>query len=337
MKLKDFYYDLPEALIASKPLKNRTDSRLLCLNKSNGTFDHKKFTDILDYLQPDDLLVFNNTRVIPARAYGYKDTGGKIEILLERITDKNTAQVMVKSSKTLKPDAKLLFQDCEAKVLDKKEQFYTLKFNTDVLHFFETHGHIPLPPYMQRASDEYDKERYQTVYAKHDGAVAAPTAGLHFDNLLLEKIKAKKIQCAFVTLHVGAGTFLPVRAENIQDHKMHSEYYVLPEETLEKIESTKACGGRVIAVGTTSVRTLESAFKENRLKACQGETDIFIYPGYQFKVVDALITNFHLPESSLVMLVSAFSSLSIIKNAYQSAIEEKYRFFSYGDAMFIYK
>ena len=334
MKTSDFKYDLPDELIAQFPLKERSNSRLLVVN--DQLLEDRCFKEIVDLLNPDDLLVFNNTQVIPARLFGKKSSGGKIEILIERLLDANTALAHIKASKAPKQGNLLILnEEFEAVVTDREGALFKLEFNQPLLEALDRFGHIPLPPYIVREDQESDFNRYQTVYGKVPGAVAAPTAGLHFDQKLLQAIKDKGIDTTEVTLHVGAGTFQPVRVDNILDHHMHSEYIEVTDETVEKIKACKQRGGRVIAVGTTSVRSLESAAKDAEISSFSGDTDIFIYPGYEFKVIDALITNFHLPESTLLMLVSALAGYETIKQAYQHAVNEKYRFFSYGDAMFI--
>lgn len=334
MKTSDFNYHLPDELIAQYPLENRSDSRLLHVMPDD--IADLNFRDILDLITDKDLLVFNNTEVIPARLYGQKSTGGKIELLIERIIDTKTALAHVKASKTPKPGAELIFEDkLKATVTERQGALFKLAFNQDLLPALHQYGHIPLPPYIDRADEASDTQRYQTLYGSVPGAVAAPTAGLHFDQALLEQIKNRGIDTAEVTLHVGAGTFQPVRVDDINDHHMHSEYIEVSADVVKKVEDCKARGGRVIAVGTTSVRSLESAAHNGVLEPYAGDTDIFIYPGYQFKVIDALITNFHLPESTLLMLVSALMGRETIMSAYQHAIDKKYRFFSYGDAMFI--
>lgn len=352
MKITDFDFELPESLIAKYPASQRSASRMLRLNSISGQVEHGQFTDIVDLLQPGDLLVFNNTRVIPARLYGQKETGGKIEILLERILSDDSALAHVKASKSPKAGATLKLEGgLKATVLGRQDALFHLQFDIEttndesdrpsqsLFELLEKHGHMPLPPYIDRPDEDADKERYQTVYNKKPGAVAAPTAGLHFDEQTLAKIAAKGVNTAFVTLHVGAGTFQPVRVDNIEDHHMHQEYAEVPPEVVEQIKQTKANGKRVIAVGTTSVRSLESAAhasKNNQLEAFFDDTDIFIYPGFKFKVVDCMLTNFHLPQSTLMMLISAFATREYVMDAYQQAIDEKYRFFSYGDAMFIH-
>ncbi len=336
MKTADFSYELPKELIARYPLSNRTESRLLCLDRKTGAIRHKIFKEIVEEINPADLLVFNNTKVIAARLHGQKQTGGQVEILVERILSDARALCMLKASKTPRVNSVLYFlNNVKALVLERKEQFYVLEFNQSILDILERQGEMPLPPYLERKDEELDKERYQTVYAKHKGAVAAPTAGLHFDEPLLNVLKVKGVKFAFVTLHVGAGTFLPVRTENILDHQMHSEFIEVSAEVCTAVENTKKQGGRVIAVGTTSVRSLETAAQSGQIKPYQGDTNIFIYPGFHFNCVDAMITNFHLPESTLLMLVSAFAGREHVLNAYVEAISQHYRFFSYGDAMFI--
>ncbi|MDC9715556.1 MAG: tRNA preQ1(34) S-adenosylmethionine ribosyltransferase-isomerase QueA [Gammaproteobacteria bacterium] len=334
MQLKDFDFDLPKSLIAQLPPKNRTDSRLLVAQSS---IIDTKFNNIADFLQAGDLLVMNNTKVIPARLFGHKDSGGKVEIMIERLLNESQVLAMIRASRAPQIDSKITLENGEtATVLNKKDGFYTLEFATDsLLSLLEDIGHIPLPPYIERTDDEQDLDRYQTVYAQHDGAVAAPTAGLHFDNELLISLQNQGINSAFVTLHVGAGTFQPVKTDNITDHIMHSECYDISQATIDQINQAKANGGRIIAVGTTAVRVLESSIKNGKLIAQQNETDIFIYPGYQFQIVDGLITNFHLPKSSLLMLVSAFIGRERMMGIYQHAIKEQYRFFSYGDAMLL--
>ncbi len=334
MLLSEFDFDLPKALIAQNPSDNRTDSRLLV---PQSPIIDTKFANIGDFIKEGDLLVMNDTRVIPARLFGHKSSGGKVEIMIERLLNDVQVLAMMKASRAPKIGSFIILENNEqAKVLDKKNGFYTLEFATDsLIDLLENIGHIPLPPYIERADEEADLERYQTVYAKHDGAVAAPTAGLHFDDELLASLKEKGIDHTFVTLHVGAGTFQPVKVDDIKAHKMHSEYYEISNKTVDKINQVKKAGGRVIAVGTTAVRSIESAAKSGTLKATKEETDIFIYPGYEFKVVDMMITNFHLPRSSLLMLVSAFIGKDRMMEIYQHAIKEKYRFFSYGDAMLL--
>ena len=343
MNLHDFYYDLPEELIAQDPLSDRSSSRLMVLDKDTGAVEHKIFKDIIGYLNPGDCLVINDTKVIPARLIGEKiGTGATIEVLLlTRKNDlKDTWEVLVKPGKKAKPGAKISFGDGRlvGEIIDVVEEGNRLiQFSYDGIfeEILDELGQMPLPPYITHKLE--DKNRYQTVYAKHEGSAAAPTAGLHFTPELLDAIEKKGVDIARVTLHVGLGTFRPVKVENILDHHMHSEFYMVDKEAADKINKAKSGGGRVISVGTTSTRTLESVADENGfIKPCSGWTQIFIYPGYKFKVIDCLITNFHLPESTLVMLVSALAGRDNVLNAYKIAVEEKYRFFSFGDAMFIH-
>ncbi|PJG63475.1 tRNA preQ1(34) S-adenosylmethionine ribosyltransferase-isomerase QueA [Yersinia kristensenii] len=343
MRVADFSFELPESLIAHYPQPQRSGCRLLSLDGPTGTLTHGIFTDLLDKLVPGDLLVFNNTRVIPARLFGRKASGGKLEVLVERVLDDHRVLAHVKASKAPKPGTELLLGDDEsirATMLVRHDTLFELRFDDerDVFTILNAVGHMPLPPYIDRPDEDADRELYQTVYSQRPGAVAAPTAGLHFDEPMLAALREKGIEMAFVTLHVGAGTFQPVRVETIEDHIMHSEYAEVPQEVVDAVLACKARGNRVVAVGTTSVRSLESAAKasDNGLIApFFGDTRIFIYPGYQYQIVDALITNFHLPESTLIMLVSAFAGYKNTMNAYQQAVTEQYRFFSYGDAMFI--
>ena len=338
MNVYDFHFDLPDELIARYPLKERSASRLLSLDGLSGQTTHLKFTDLPALLQPGDLLVFNNTRVIPARLFGQKETGGKVEILVERLLGEKELLAHTRSSKSPKEGQRLLLEDgTSLRMMAREDALFRFVYEGDeaFLDVLERIGHMPLPPYMEREDEQSDRERYQTVYAKEAGAVAAPTAGLHFDDVVLSALKAKGIEFAYVTLHVGAGTFQPVRVDKIEDHVMHSEIAHVPEETVKAVNEARARGGRVVAVGTTSVRSLESASRAGRLQEFRGDTDIFIYPGYRFQTVDAMITNFHLPESTLIMLVSAFAGYNNIMSAYREAVEQKYRFFSYGDAMFL--
>jgi S-adenosylmethionine:tRNA ribosyltransferase-isomerase len=311
---------------------------MLVLDGQKGEVEHRVFPDICSLIQPGDLMVFNNTRVIPARMFGQKETGGKVEMLVERLLDEHRVLAHLRTSKSPKKGARLFFEGgAQADVEGRDGDLFRLCFagEQSVLELLESSGHMPLPPYIDREDNTADRERYQTVYAEKPGAVAAPTAGLHFDQPLLDKLKLAGVDMAYVTLHVGAGTFQPVRADNIRDHVMHSEVIDVPASVCEKIAETRKRGGRVIAVGTTSVRCLESAAANGDIMPINDETTIFIYPGYEFKVVDALLTNFHLPESTLLMLVSAFSGYARIMDAYREAVEQRYRFFSYGDAMFL--
>lgn len=340
MNVKDYDYDLPEELIAQDPLEDRSSSRLMVLDRQTGDVEHRHFTDILEYLHPGDCLVINNTKVIPARLFGVKeDTQAKIEVLLLKRKENDIWETLVKPGKKAKPGTKLVFGDglLTAEVVDVVEEGNRLiQFHYDGIfeEILDQLGQMPLPPYITHQLK--DKNRYQTVYAKYDGSAAAPTAGLHFTKELLQKVKDMGVDIAEVTLHVGLGTFRPVKVENVLDHHMHSEFYMVSQEAADKIIRAKESGHRVIAVGTTSTRTLEAAADENgRLYETSGWTEIFIYPGYQFKVIDALITNFHLPQSTLVMLVSALAGREHVLHAYETAVKEKYRFFSFGDAMLI--
>ncbi|EOC1313546.1 tRNA preQ1(34) S-adenosylmethionine ribosyltransferase-isomerase QueA [Cronobacter turicensis] len=343
MRLTDFSFELPESLIAHYPQAQRSACRLLSLDGPTGDLTHGTFTDLLDKLNPGDLLVFNNTRVIPARLFGRKASGGKIEVLVERMLDDHRVLAHIRASKAPKPGAELLLGDDEsvnATMTARHDALFEVQFNDErpVLDILNSIGHMPLPPYIERPDEEADRELYQTVYSQKPGAVAAPTAGLHFDEPLLERLRAKGIEMAFVTLHVGAGTFQPVRVESIEDHVMHSEYAEVPQEVVDAVLAAKARGNKVVAVGTTSVRSLESAAQAAQdalIAPFFGDTQIFIYPGYQYQVIDALVTNFHLPESTLIMLVSAFAGYKHTMNAYREAVKAEYRFFSYGDAMYI--
>lgn len=338
MKTSDFRFDLPEELIAQYPSEQRSASRLLALSGTDGALQDLQFTDLMTLLEPDDLLVFNNTRVMPARLLGQKDTGGRVEVLVERVLDHERVLAHVRSSKSPSAGRKLILEEqLEVEVLGRQDALFELRFldSQSVVETLEAIGRLPLPPYIEREVDRADLERYQTVYAQNTGAVAAPTAGLHFDEAMLERLEQAGIETAALTLHVGAGTFQPVRVEDIRSHQMHSEVIEVSEQVCKQVKATRARGGRVIAVGTTSVRALESASQSGEIAPFEGETDIFIYPGYEFRSVDAMVTNFHLSESTLLMLVSAFAGREHILNAYQHAIEQRYRFFSYGDAMFI--
>ncbi|WP_312940459.1 tRNA preQ1(34) S-adenosylmethionine ribosyltransferase-isomerase QueA [Stutzerimonas balearica] len=336
MQVADFFFELPESLIARYPLAERRASRLLVLEGPSGALSHRRFADLLDYVRPGDLMVFNDTRVIPARLFGRKATGGQLEILVERVLDTQRVLAHVRASKSPKAGSSILIDGGgEAQVLGRQESLFELGFSEPVLPLLERVGHMPLPPYIDRPDEGSDRERYQTVYAQRAGAVAAPTAGLHFDEAMLAALREQGVATAYVTLHVGAGTFQPVRVERIEDHHMHSEWLEVGQAVVDAVAECRARGGRVIAVGTTSVRSLETAARSGQLQPFVGETDIFIYPGKPFHVVDALVTNFHLPESTLLMLVSAFAGYRETMAAYAEAVREGYRFFSYGDAMFI--
>ena len=337
MKKSDFNYDLPDALIAQKPLPTRVASRLLCLDKDTAKLADRQFSNFIDLIHPNDLLVFNDTKVIPARLFGKKATGGKIEILIERLVDDYHAIAHVRASKAPKAGTLLtLDKGYQCYVEGREDDLFQLVFvDVPISLVLDDIGHIPLPPYITRADDEADLTRYQTVFAKAAGAVAAPTAGLHFDEATMANLQARGIATTFVTLHVGSGTFLPVRVENLSEHLMHKEYYEVSTATVEAVRLARERGGRVIAIGTTAVRALESASCSGELQAGCGDTALFITPGYVFKSVDAMLTNFHLPESTLLMLVSAFAGYDAVMNAYQHAIKQAYRFFSYGDAMFL--
>ncbi len=343
MKTSDFKFELPDELIARYPNEVRSSSRLLCL--MDGQTQHRKFTDLLDLVNAGDLMVFNNTRVIPARLFGQKQSGGKLEALIERVTGENTALSHIRSSRSPKPGAIILLEGLEVEITGRQDALFELSFKLkpgqNLVSWLEDVGHMPLPPYMDREDELSDRERYQTVYNKTPGAVAAPTAGLHFDDALLSALKAKGVSVAFVTLHVGAGTFQPVKVDDVHSHEMHSEYLEVDQATCDAVNTTRANGKRVVAVGTTSVRSLESASMvsdsnpKGEIRPFIGDTRIFIFPGYEFKSVDALVTNFHLPESTLIMLVSAFAGRGPVLNTYEEAVRNDYRFFSYGDAMFL--
>ncbi|MDG3063362.1 tRNA preQ1(34) S-adenosylmethionine ribosyltransferase-isomerase QueA [Thauera mechernichensis] len=341
LTLSDFDYILPAELIAQAPLAERSASRLLVLTPEAGSapvLADACFTDLPDLVRPGDLLVFNDTRVIHARLHGVKDSGGQVEVLIERAVGQHEALAQVRASKSPKTGARLYLADAfDVEVLGRVGEFFHLRFpaGEDLFELLERHGKLPLPPYIQRAAGDADESRYQTVYARDPGSVAAPTAGLHFDQALLDRLVERGVRCAWLTLHVGAGTFQPVRVDDLGEHRMHRERYVIPQETVDAIAATRAAGGRVIAVGTTSMRALEAAAQEGALEAGSGETEIFILPGFRFQVIDALITNFHLPKSTLMMLVSAFAGMDSIRRAYAHAVAQRYRFFSYGDAMFI--
>lgn len=342
MRRTDFHFDLPEELIAQHPAAERSASRLLCLDGDSGELADRRFRDLPQLLRAGDLLVFNDTRVIPARLFGRKETGGRVEVLVERMLDERRVLAHVRASKSPRPGSRLTLEGgITAEMLGRQGELFELALRGEAgesaLDLLEAHGHMPLPPYIARADANDDRERYQTVYADKRGAVAAPTAGLHFDQPMLDRLAAQGIESAFVTLHVGAGTFQPVRVDDIREHRMHAEYIEVGEAVEAAVARTRARGGRVVAVGTTSVRSLESAARAGggELRPFSGDTDIFITPGYEFCVVDALLTNFHLPESTLLMLVSAFSGYENVMAAYRHAVAERYRFFSYGDAMFL--
>lgn len=345
MKRSDFQFDLPTELIAREPVPERSASRLLCLDGATGAVAHRRFADLVELLAPGDLLVFNDTRVIPARLFGRKATGGRVEVLIERVTGISSALAHIRASKSPKAGAVIELTACEdgepsgheLVIGGRQGELFEVEVagGGELLALLDAIGHMPLPPYIDRPDAAADRERYQTVYAREPGAVAAPTAGLHFDEALLAALAAKGVERAFVTLHVGAGTFQPVRVDDIREHVMHSERLTVSAEVVEKVAAARARGGRVVAVGTTAVRCLETAAASGELVPYSGETDIFIYPGYRFRAVDALITNFHLPESTLIMLVAAFAGTGNVLAAYREAVAERYRFFSYGDAMFV--
>ena len=338
MRKSDFHYSLPHDLIAQIPAASRTASRLLALDGADGARRDLRFTDLPALLRTGDLLVFNDTRVIPARLFGHKDSGGRVEVLVERILDTHRVLAQLRASKPPKPGQKLILDGNVTMTVQHREgEFHHLIFETDVpaTEILERIGHVPLPPYIERADNVSDRERYQTVYAHHPGAVAAPTAGLHFDEAMLARLKRMRVETAFVTLHVGAGTFQPIRVDDVRAHRMHAEYLSVSQATCEKINTAKREGRRVVAVGTTVVRALETAADSGSATPYEGETEIFIYPGYHFHIADALLTNFHLPESTLLMLVCAFGGTEHVLGAYQHAVAQKYRFYSYGDAMFV--
>ncbi len=336
LTLVDFDYALPADLIAQAPLPERTASRLLIVG--GAELKDARFIDLPDFLRPNDLLVFNDTRVLHARLHGVKDSGGHVEVLIERPIGRHEALAQVRASHAPKPGSRFRLEDAlEVEVVAREGEFYLLRFpdTDDLVTLLERHGKLPLPPYIARDAGVEDESRYQTVYAQERGSVAAPTAGLHFDEGLLARLRAQGVALAWLTLHVGAGTFQPVRVDDLSQHRMHRERYILPAETVAAIQATKARGGRVIAVGTTSLRALEAAAQEGEIVAGASETEIFILPGFRFRIVDALITNFHLPKSTLLMLVAAFAGMDAMRSAYLHAVAERYRFFSYGDAMFI--
>lgn len=338
MRTTDFDFYLPDELIAQFPTPERSASRLLRLDGKSGQLSDYGFRDLPEFLQPNDLLILNDTRVIKARLTGEKASGGKIEIMVERLLDTHRLLAQIRASRSPKPGSLLRIADAfDAEVMTRQDDLFLLEIRspTPAIELIDQYGSLPLPPYISHKADGHDEERYQTVFAREPGAVAAPTAGLHFDDAMMDRLQAAGIAIAYVTLHVGAGTFQPVRVDNIHEHKMHSELYSVPQATVDAIRLAQAKGGKVTAVGTTALRALESAARSGELQGGSGETDIFITPGYRFQVVERLLTNFHLPKSTLLMLVSAFAGTENIKNAYQHAIEAKYRFFSYGDAMLI--
>jgi S-adenosylmethionine:tRNA ribosyltransferase-isomerase len=337
MQLSDFDYQLPDELIAQAPLAERSASRLLLVDPRRNEFSDRQFADIVDFIEPGDLLVFNDTMVIPARLYGRKQSGGRVEVMVERVLDDSTLLAQIRASKAPKPGTELILEGEINCVMQSREGdlFLLRQQRGNWLELLEQYGHVPLPPYIERADASADRQRYQTVYASKPGAVAAPTAGLHFDNEILARLRRKGVEFAHVTLHVGAGTFQPVRGEDIDSHIMHAELIDVPQSVCDAIQRTHERGKRVIAVGTTVVRSLESAVASGKLRPMLGESNLFIKPGYDFRLVDALLTNFHLPRSTLLILISAFAGTGLIRQAYAHAIEREYRFFSYGDAMFI--
>jgi S-adenosylmethionine:tRNA ribosyltransferase-isomerase len=337
LKLSDFQFDLPPELIAQQPLYSRSDSRMLCVSRQRGELSDRNFRDLPELLREGDLLVFNNTKVIPARLFGRKETGGKVEVMLERMIDDQQCIAQLRDSTTLKPGGKILLEDgSRPDVTGRDGPFFKLKLVGGGLgRKLEQLGHMPLPPYIERPDNPQDRERYQTVYARHPGAVAAPTAGLHFDEPLLEQIDGLGVERTEVTLHVGAGTFQPVRCERVEDHRMHAEQLEVSQSVCDAVQRTRQRQGRVIAVGTTAVRSLETAAASGELQPFSGDSRMFIYPGYEFRVIDGLVTNFHLPESTLLMLVCALAGRAEMLAAYRHAVQQQYRFFSYGDAMLV--
>jgi S-adenosylmethionine:tRNA ribosyltransferase-isomerase len=335
MKLSDFDYDLPPELIAQHPLAERRASRLLHLDAKKRVIRDQRFDDLAALLRPGDLVVVNDTKVMKARLLGVKQSGGRCEVLVERVLDERRVLAQVNASHAPLPGTKLFLEGLKVEVVSRHGEFFELEFGEDALAALDKHGRVPLPPYIEREVSGLDESRYQTVYAKHRGAVAAPTAGLHFDEALFEELRRQSIAVAYLTLHVGAGTFQPVRSEDISLHRMHSERFDIPQATIEAIGTARACGGRVVAVGTTSLRALEAAAQSGTMKPGEGETTLFVVPGFTFRVVDVLLTNFHLPRSTLFILVAAFAGLENVRRAYHYAIDQRYRFFSYGDAMLI--
>lgn len=336
MQLSDFHYDLPEALIAQQPSARRGDSRLLYLPANVGAACDRQFRDLTDLLRPGDLMVFNDTRVLPARMHGAKESGGRVEVLVERLVSEDRALAHIRASKSPKTGSRILIGDTWLLMEGREDEFFRLKTESgSFAELMQAHGHMPLPPYIRRPDEQLDQERYQTVFGERPGAVAAPTAGLHFDQEMLDRLAGMGVDTARVTLHVGAGTFQPVRVQDLDQHEMHSEWLELAQNVVEAVSAARARGGRVVAVGTTSVRCLETAAAAGQLAPYRGDTRLFIRPGYEFRVTDALLTNFHLPESTLLMLVSAFAGYERTMSAYRHAVEAGYRFFSYGDAMFL--
>jgi len=335
MNIEEFNYTLPEELIAQHPTDKRSDSRLLQLNPNTEEIIDNNFTNFLSLINRNDLLIFNDTKVIKARIHGHKKSGGKVEVLIEKIINQNSFVGHIGTSKKINAGLEIMVGNFKLTVKDREENMFIIETDDDIFNIIDRHGKLPLPPYINRANEDFDDDRYQTVFAKHDGAIAAPTAGLHFDDQFFLELSKQSFNFCFITLHVGSGTFQPVRNSNITDHKMHSEEFMISQDVYDRIEQTKKNGGRVIAIGTTVLRELESAYAQPKKDTNFQKTNIFIYPGYQFKIVDSLFTNFHLPKSTLIMLVSAFAGHSFTMTAYAHAVKEKYRFFSYGDAMFI--
>ena len=335
MNIEEFNYTLPEELIAQHPTDKRSDSRLLQLNPNTEEIIDNNFTNFLSLINQNDLLIFNDTKVIKARIHGHKKSGGKVEVLIEKIINQNSFVGHIGTSKKINAGLEIMVGNFKLTVKDRDENMFIIETNDDIFNIIDRHGKLPLPPYINRDNEDFDDDRYQTVFAKHDGAIAAPTAGLHFDDQFFSELSKQNFNFGFITLHVGSGTFQPVRNSNITDHKMHSEEFMIGQDVYERIEETKKNSGRIIAIGTTVLRALESAYNQPRKDTNFQKTNIFIYPGYQFKIVDSLFTNFHLPKSTLIMLVSAFAGHSFTMSAYAHAVQEEYRFFSYGDAMFI--
>jgi len=335
MNIEEFNYTLPEELIAQHPTDKRSDSRLLQLNPNTEEIIDNNFTNFLSLINRNDLLIFNDTKVIKARIHGHKKSGGKVEVLIEKIINQNSFVGHIGTSKKINAGLEIMVGNFKLTVKDRDENMFIIKTNDDIFNIIDCHGKLPLPPYINRDNEDFDDDRYQTVFAKHDGAIAAPTAGLHFDDQFFLELSKQNFNFSFITLHVGSGTFQPVRNSNITDHKMHSEEFMISQDVYDRIEQTKKNGGRIVAIGTTVLRALESAYNQPKKDTSFQKTNIFIYPGYQFKIVDSLFTNFHLPKSTLIMLVSAFAGHSFTMTSYAHAVKEKYRFFSYGDAMFI--